>query len=344
MQHKNHNIGKELYVVATAYVLNEGSNDITKGGKAIPLACVQVGKMVKAKKNSYKRVYRDDGTFHYPKIEGNILRRAGIEYFKGMELTGSSEGTPSKPKISLLKIYVEQIIPAIENKVVARFDKNGTRQICIVKQEDGTGLHQDKNYLKQMQKEFDKRNWLIFNQPSQSPITNVHDACIFPMMSKMVSKEQALLFGSKMMHGEQLHQTVMSVWEDDNHKVAMSRAFAGHTQIVISILVHKGDNKYLTEKGGLSFGIRRTFVKDSEGEGVVVIPFAPQIEGETTQGQITSGMAVNGLKYPIPDIRTFENWKLTEEMKGLLMEHMAPELMSEELHEIWYKISSGNIE
>jgi hypothetical protein len=38
-QHKNH-IGKELYVVATGHVLNEGSNDITKGGKAIPLACV----------------------------------------------------------------------------------------------------------------------------------------------------------------------------------------------------------------------------------------------------------------------------------------------------------------
>jgi hypothetical protein len=57
-------------------------------------------------------------------------------------------------------------------------------------------------------------------------------------------------------------------------------------------------------------------VKDPEGEGVVVISFAPQTEGETTQGQITSGMAVNGLKYPVLDIRTFKNWRLTEEMKG----------------------------
>jgi hypothetical protein len=102
--------------------------------------------MVKAKKNSYKQVYRDDGIFHYPKIEGNILHKAGIEYFKGIELTGSSEGTPAKPKISLLKIYVEQRIPAIENKVVARFDKNGTRQICIVKQEDSAGIIKIKIY------------------------------------------------------------------------------------------------------------------------------------------------------------------------------------------------------
>jgi hypothetical protein len=113
------------------------------------------------------------------------------------------------------------------------------------------------------------------------PITNAHDPCIFPMMSKMVSKEQALVFGSKMMHGEQLHQTVMSVWEDGNHKVAMSHAFAGYTQIVISILLHKGDNKYLSEKVWLSFGIHHTFVKDPKGEGIAVIPFAPQIEGET---------------------------------------------------------------
>ena len=50
-QHKNH-IGKELYIVATAFVLN--NNDITAGGKAIPIACVRVGKKVKATKDSFK--------------------------------------------------------------------------------------------------------------------------------------------------------------------------------------------------------------------------------------------------------------------------------------------------
>jgi len=27
---------------------------------------------------------------------------------------------------------------------------------------------------------FEERDWLLFNQPSQSPITNVHNACVFP--------------------------------------------------------------------------------------------------------------------------------------------------------------------
>jgi hypothetical protein len=37
-QHKSH-IGKELYVVATVYVLDEGSNDIMKGGSNTPGMC-----------------------------------------------------------------------------------------------------------------------------------------------------------------------------------------------------------------------------------------------------------------------------------------------------------------
>ena len=91
--HKSH-IGKEMYVVTTAYVLND--NDITRGGTAIPVSCVRVGKYVKAKKNSYKRVYRDNGTYHYPKIDENILRKEGEDYFETFDLVGASEGTKKK--------------------------------------------------------------------------------------------------------------------------------------------------------------------------------------------------------------------------------------------------------
>jgi hypothetical protein len=73
--HKNH-IQKELCIVVTAYMLGP-DNNITKGGKAYQIACVQVGSMVKAKKDSYKRVYNNDRTFHYPVIESNKLWFAG---------------------------------------------------------------------------------------------------------------------------------------------------------------------------------------------------------------------------------------------------------------------------
>jgi hypothetical protein len=56
--------------------------------------------MQKAKKDSYKRVYQEDGTYHYPKIPENKLRMKGEMYFESMEITGSNEGTATDPKLS----------------------------------------------------------------------------------------------------------------------------------------------------------------------------------------------------------------------------------------------------
>ena len=136
--HKSH-VGKEMYVVVTAYVLND--NNIEKDGTAIPVSCVRVGKYVTQTKNSYKRKYKEDGSYTYPQTEENISKRAGQVYFKSFDLRGSSEGTVKKPKISLLKIYKEHIIPDLQSKVVDVYNNNGQRKVVIVKQEDGAGTH-----------------------------------------------------------------------------------------------------------------------------------------------------------------------------------------------------------
>jgi hypothetical protein len=189
-----------------------------------------------------------------------------------------------------------------------------------------------------------RKTGLIFNQPSQSPITNVHDACIFPMMSKAVSRNQALNFRATLLKGEQLHQAVMNVCQDKRHQVTMLRAFAGHLQIVCSILHHKGYNKYLSEKGGLSFGIRKMFVVDEEGNGIIPITLAPQLQSETVQGQLYNERIVaTGLKYETPCVKNLTQAKLSEPMKGFLMEHMDHAMMSEELLEVWYQISEEQI-
>ena len=86
--------------------------------------------------------------------------------------------------------------------MVDALSDNGRRKICIVKQEDSAGPHQDAKYKSEINEEFAKREWLLFNQPSQSPVINVHNTCIFPMMSKEVSKEQAVNFSSTMMRTE----------------------------------------------------------------------------------------------------------------------------------------------
>ena len=220
-------------------------------------------------------MYRDDSSYRHPKIEVNLLHCEGQDYFKSCELTDSKEGTMKKPKISLLKVYKEHIIPDLEEKIVRRFNNNGNRKIVIIKQEDGAGLHQDKMYLKEMQQMIDERGWILFCQPSQSPVTNVHNVCIFPMMSKKVSSCQAIVFGARLLKGEQLYKMVKAVWDNKLNHLAISCAFAGHHQIVLSIMHHDGDNKYLVEKGGLSFGIHTTYVADHESKGVVQVPIAP---------------------------------------------------------------------
>ena len=68
--------------------------------------------------------------------------------------------------------------------------------------------------MDEMQIEFEKRGWLIFRQPAQSPITNIHDIFIFPMLSKAVSRDQALIFGSTLLKDEELNATVLKVWNE----------------------------------------------------------------------------------------------------------------------------------
>ena len=107
----------------TAFVLND--NNIEKGGTAIVICCVRVSKMVKATRASYSRIYRYNGTYHYPKIPNSLMREKGTEYFKGVDLTGSNIGTEKDQKISLLDVTKNAIIPKIEDKVVTRYDDEG---------------------------------------------------------------------------------------------------------------------------------------------------------------------------------------------------------------------------
>ena len=87
-----------------------------------------------------------------------------------------------------------------------------------------------------MQQLFDEGKWLLFNQPFHSPVTNVHDACIFPMMSKQVSNQQALAFGSRIMKGEELNQTVMKVF-NNKQQLYSYIAFLGKTLADADIFV-----------------------------------------------------------------------------------------------------------
>jgi hypothetical protein len=124
---------------------------------------------------------------------------------------------------------------------------------------DLAGPHQDKRLNKFLQYKFSKRGWLFVCQPSQSPLTTIKDACIFPAFSKKVSKEQQFSNGSLSLEGEELWHVGTKVWNEFPEET-ITRAYAGHHQIVNAIHAEEGGDKFQHAKEGLHCGIRKAFV------------------------------------------------------------------------------------
>ena len=127
----------------------------------------------------------------------------------------------------------------------------------MVNQGDRTGPHCCKVYKEEISKYFHQREWLIFNQPPQSPVANVKDACLFLMWSKAVSSDQALSIGSNLLGGGQIYQKFQKVFWGNTFIPAISLAYSGHHQIYCVLLHYGGDNNYLSKRQGVSFGVRK---------------------------------------------------------------------------------------
>ena len=160
-----------------------------------------------------------------------------------------------------------------------------------------------------------------------------------------MSREQALVYGSRVMKGEELNKAVTSVFDDRDNLPAMSRGFAGHHQVVCSVLEHAGDNSYLKEKRGTSFGVRRHFIENEERDGVdgvisIDIPEYDQSMGE----RFLARRAARQLRYLPPDTRNFSCKGISEEMKDWLREKMDSDMLAadDEMVEVWDRIDNGN--
>ena len=98
-----------------------------------------------------------------------MLREKGRAYFKGVEILGSNIGTEKYPKMSLLGVTKNKLIPTIEDKVVTKYDDGGRINVCVVYQENGAGLHQDKTCLHEKRRSSKSR---LGNIQPTSPITH----------------------------------------------------------------------------------------------------------------------------------------------------------------------------
>ena len=328
IHHKQHR-HKVMCVCVSAFLPSK--NNIELGGKAFKVSLERCGKMVKAKKDSFKRQYFTTRYGHikynYPKEEENKLRSKGSFYFLDMEVTGSEKGDDSEHKFDLLTHHRACIFPRLQ-EIIKQEEENKRGLVIKVKyQIDGAGCHTDKKFQSYLEGYMGRNGWIFAFQPSQSPITNVHDSCIFPSLSKRVTKEQGVLKGSKQLDGEELWKVVKYTWEKLPTQV-ISRAFIGHHQIVCSILHHNGDNTYLHEKDGLHFGVTKCY-KDQEES--VILMTNPPINPKTVRP---------GLKYTPPDVSELSvKTLLSYQQLQFLKKHMGPTARGSDVEKIWKSYS-----
>ena len=100
-----------MFIVVNGFVPTD--NDLLgNGGRSIKLSCVPVGDYEQAKRDSYRRVYDDEGRFTYPQIAENHERTKGEYYWKNKTLCGTHE--PNDDQFSLIRGYKDFIIPEME--------------------------------------------------------------------------------------------------------------------------------------------------------------------------------------------------------------------------------------
>jgi hypothetical protein len=292
--HHKSSIDKIMGIASTAFA--PYGNDITKGGTTYRVNLVRAGGMVAASRDSYKRVYRDDGTFHYPKEPENLLRRKGELYFKGMTVTGSDKGTEKEPKFDLLSYFRDTEIPRLD-EISHELETSTGKRVIVRYQMDNATPHVCATLKNFILAEFDERNWQLKYQPSNSPVTNVKDDYVFPALSKQVSQEQVLSNNNRVYNPDDLWTAVEKRWNGFRLDV-LARAYVRHSQIASAIAECQGGDEFVRERGGLHCNVRKCCVTvcDNNGNsvGVEVVSAIDPDETESNESR--------QLRYNPPDL------------------------------------------
>ena len=150
-------------------------------------------------------------------------------------------------------------------------------------QKDNAGPHCDGALNDFLNKEFQKRGWIIKFQPSNTPISNVKDDCIFPAVSKHVSREQGVSKGSRVFSPEELWAAVEKCWKAFPLETT-ARSCVRHHQIASAVASCNGGDEFVRAKSGLHCNVRNCCVTvcDDAGRptGVEVVSSCMESEEE----------------------------------------------------------------
>ena len=210
--------------------------------------------------------------------------------------------------------------------------------VVFIEQEDGAGCHNNAEYQEFKDEAFKKRNWLRRMQSAQSPLFNVNDLFYFRKLSKEISAEQSMCFGTRVMKCDEILKVVDKVWKSKDDAVTISRGWMSHHQVMAAAYEMDGDNAYLTQNNGLDFGIRLNFYPNEDNTGVVRVT---EFENPNTPAQqIANERIRKGLKHKVPSILKLNLGQLTDEQIGFFLVNLDHNNMDDKVREFWDRLIS----
>lgn len=253
-QHTKNSAEKILCISTVGFLPKD--NDPRKGGRSFLLDFTRAGQYEIANCDTYRRVYRDDGTYSMPRIPANRLRTRGQEYFVDTEITGSRREHGGKKKFPMLDFFRDTLLPKFD-AIAEELSRELNKKIVIRYQHDNASPHVEKQFKQWLEQQFAQRDWFIANQPPCSPTCNVNDAYLFPGLSKKVTRTQGVDFSGRTLKKEELWLLAKNEFERYSLE-KLSSAFVQNEQVACAIAGDKGGNEHTKVKGAMHFNIRKT--------------------------------------------------------------------------------------
>ena len=211
-----------------------------------------------AEKKVHESVRQPNGR---SKQTGPIKRVRDDLYLVDCAVTGSSDGTADDPKFALSRLF-ENYIRVRVKKLVCPGGKFEGYQVVF--QGDSAGPHIEEGYMRIIQQMCEEEGWWWENQAAQMPHMNVLDLSVFPDMSRRHCALARASGGLCVLKEDEIWEAAEQVWRDlPNCKIAS--AYCHAYRIGEEVVRQKGDNRFLGERSGISFGVRGEYHETATG-------------------------------------------------------------------------------
>ena len=111
---------------------------------------------------------------------------------------------------------------------------------------------------------------------------------------------------------------MMKIWTNKSKLPAIDRSFSKYIQMLLAIMENKGDNNHLSEREGISFGIRKYFMTSRDRDGVIMV-LETHKKGESIQEEIINYMCIKKLRHSSPKKTMPTTAKIDQHQHDLLL-------------------------